>query len=210
MLGNGWRNTRDNTGKPQFRLWLFLFNFGLQFYLMNLLALLKYTKQNSKRLFWLILIILSGSLFTCFITLNSVWPFFAYSLYAYPEKDKEVYKSVELILNGTVFNFYKELPQPMATCIENSSNHFIFLKENKNTDPFYYKLTDRGINPPAFLDPVFKHPELSDLEFTTWLKKYIEFNSDQSIKSIQINEVSIQYLPKAKITARRTILTRSF
>lgn len=198
------------SGKPHIKLWLFLFTFDLQFYSMNFFALLKHTKYHSKRLFWLIIIISTGSLFTCFVTLNSVWPFFAYSLYAFPEKDKEVYKSVELILNGKIFNFYNELPQPIATCIESSSNHFVFLKENKNTDPFYYKLTDRGINPPAFLDPVFKHPELSDLEFTTWLKKYIEFNSRQSIKSLKINEVSIQYLPKAKITTRRTILTRSF
>lgn len=177
---------------------------------MNFIALLKYTKQYSKRLFWLIIIILTGSLFTCFVTLNTVWPFFAYSLYAFPEKDKKVYKSVELVLNGAVFNFYNELPQPIATCIENSSNQFIFLKENKNIDPFYYKLTDRGINPPTFLDPVFKPTKLSDLEFTSWLKKYIEYNSNQSIKSLQINEISIQYIPKAKITAKRKILTRFF
>lgn len=177
---------------------------------MNFIALLKYSKTYSKRLFWSIITILAGSLFTCFVTLNSIWPFFAYSLYAFPEKDKEIYKSVELILNGEVFNFYKELPQPIATCIENSSNQFIFLKENKNTDPFYYKLTDRGITLSTFLDPVFKHEKLSDVEFTNWLKKYIEHNSSRSIKSIQVNEINIQYLPKAKITARRTILTRSF
>ncbi|RZJ66776.1 MAG: hypothetical protein EOO47_25255 [Flavobacterium sp.] len=177
---------------------------------MDFIALLKYTKRYSKRLYWIVLIVIVGSLFTCFVTLNTIWPFFAYSLYAFPEKDKIDYKSVEIVLNGKIFNFYNELPQAIAVCLESSANQYIYLKQNKYTDPFYYKLLDRGVQLPKFLDPVFKHKNISDSEFTKWMKNYIELHTDYKIKSLKVNEININFYPKAKITGSTNVLATTF
>lgn len=177
---------------------------------MDLFELIKQTKSHSKGLFWMILIIAAGSLFTCFVTLSSIWPFFAYSLYAFPEKDQGEYKSVEIILNDKLFYFYKELPQQLAASLENSSNHYIYLKENNLTDPYYFKLQERGITPPSFLDPIFKNKNLTEDKFIRWMKDYIEFNTNLDVKSLQLNEISIKYSPKAAITDRRIIFSYKF
>ena len=46
-------------------------------------------------------IILTGSAVTGFVTSYTVWPFFSYSLYAYPEKNQKSYASFAIELKKT-------------------------------------------------------------------------------------------------------------
>lgn len=151
----------------------------------------------------MIIIVLSGSLVTCFVTLQSIWPFFAYSLYAFPEKNEKEYSSVEIIVNKKPFNFYNELPQDVAVCLESSMSNYIYLRKNNFTDIYYSKLTEeRNISIPQFLDPIFKYHNLSDEKFSKWVKEYIELHSTHKVKSLKFNEIYISYNPKAEIVKR--------
>jgi hypothetical protein len=158
----------------------------------------------------MVMIILSGSLVTCFITLHTIWPFFAYSLYAFPEKDQKEYRSVEIILNGKPFYFYREMSQTVAASLENSANHYIYLRENSFTDPYYKKLSERNVSLPRFLDPIFKYNSLSDQKFSNWIKDYIELHTNYKITKLKINNIYIEYTPNAKVTKRTAVFERAF
>ena len=160
----------------------------------------------------MIIIVLMGSLFTAFVTAYTVWPFFSYSLYAYPEKNQKSYQSVEIILDGKPFYFYKVMPVAIAATLENEANSYIFLKENNFTDKFYYKLIEkRNLTLPPFFDRIFKYDNLNDKIFAKWMKDFIEINSDGlPVQSIRLNKIFISYGKKIEIIDRKLVFEKHF
>lgn len=178
---------------------------------MNFLTYLKYCFHNFRTLFWMIAIVFIGSLTTAFVTSYTIWPFFSYGLYSFPEKDKPFYQAIEIKINGNAFLFYKELPTGVAANIENETINYIFLKRNSYTDSFYYKIQEKtNFDLPSFLDPIFKYENLTDREFSMWLKRYLEHWTDFEIYKLELNELTLQYTPKVKIIAKEKIFEEDF
>lgn len=176
---------------------------------MSLFSFFNYSFRQSKIFFWISVIIFTGSIFTAFLTIT-IWPFFNYSMYAYPIKDEASHTTTELIINDEVFLFYKHLPYVMATTIENETNFYVNLKENNFEDPFLIKLKKRGITLPKFTDKLFKYPHLNDRDFSIWLKRYIQNRYDIDIKTITLNKIQISFTPFTTVIRRQNIFTTTF
>jgi len=159
----------------------------------------------------MVCIVFAGSMFTAFVTSYTIWPFFSYSMYAYPEKDATSYPSVEIELNGKIFDSYRRMSGEKATNIENAANNYYYLKTNHFTDRFAVKLKEKkNITLPAPLSSIFNYKNLDDAKFALWLKRYIESNTTLRISTIKLNKVEIAYLPKATIIKRKPILIQKF
>ncbi|MBK0383043.1 hypothetical protein I5M32_08735 [Pedobacter sp. SD-b] len=110
-------------------------------------------------------------------------------MYSYVFPKDSYMSSSKIIINGKEFNTFNLL-KAKGDIIRGNVKRFIYLKNNKGKDKYYYKLKQMTGNklPDFFYQKIFISNNTETL-FTKWLKPFVESQYHNKIKSIKIYSI---------------------
>ncbi len=179
----------------------------------NNLFLIKVRKEWPA-LYWFSLVYILGVLICAFIIKSTVTPFFVFPMYSFVEKPTPIYESGIIEINGYPLAKYN-FPKEKEDIIVVNYLRYIHLKHKPYNDmkSMYLNKLAKLIGQKKATDlyeKLFTYPDLNDINFGAWLKRYLEKNNSMNIFSIKIYRTTLEYTKNGEVKVLNKVQELSY